>query len=383
MLAAASPPRGGRSPARECGRRVGGGYMRPASNPPNPFLSAHAEWLDAPPAATLQVYEEDARSILSENESPDLPFRWSLNPYRGCHHACAYCYARPYHEYLGFGAGTDFDTRICVKRNAASLLEKTLAARAWRRERIAFSGVTDCYQPLEAVYGLTRACLEVCATHRNPVSIVTKAMLIIRDIDVLSRLERVSSARVYFSVTFADDDLARKIEPGAPPPSRRFQAMKELDAAGIPVGVMLAPIIPGLNDRDIPVLLERAALCGARAGAFMPLRLPGSVAAVFLERLRAALPDHAGRVEARIADMRGGELHDGRFCARMTGVGAYWQSVEALFAQAARRCGLNTAAGEAPRSEPSERTISAPARARQLPLFDEEPLGLSRQQRSI
>jgi len=315
--------------------------MRPVSNPPNPYLSAHAEWLEPPPDARLEVFEEDARSILSENDSPDLSFRWSANPYRGCHHACAYCYARPTHEYLGFGAGTDFETRICVKRNAADLLERKLSSRSWQGELIAFSGVTDCYQPLEAVYGLTRACLEVCLRHRNPAGVVTKGMLVIRDADVLAALNRAARARVYFSIPFADDAMARKIEPGAPPPSRRFQAMKELHAAGVPVGVMLAPIIPGLNDRDIPRVLERAAACGAEQAGCMPLRLSGAVAGVFLERLRAALPDHAARVEARILDMRGGRLNDSRFGSRMRGEGAYWEGVMALFKQAAQRHGFN------------------------------------------
>lgn len=314
--------------------------MRPVANPPNPFVAEYREWLEAPPDAELHVYEEHARSILNENDSPDLPFRWSLNVYRGCQHACAYCYARPTHEYLGLGAGTDFDTRITVKVNAPELLRKALAAPRWKHEPIAMSGVTDCYQPLEAVYQLTRRCLEVCLEFANPVGIVTKSYLVVRDAALLAELAQRAKTRVYFSIAFADDARARLIEPGAPPPSRRFEALRRLHAAGVPVGVIVAPLIPGLNDREIPAVLQRAAECGARSAAYTALRLPGSVGSVFLTRLGAALPDAAKRVESRIRDMRGGELTDPRFGQRMTGRGAYWQSIERLFATSAARFGL-------------------------------------------
>ncbi|MGE0480564.1 MAG: PA0069 family radical SAM protein [Phycisphaerae bacterium] len=314
--------------------------MRPVANPPNPFVAEYREWFEAPPNAELHVYEEHARSILNENDSPDLPFRWSLNVYRGCQHACAYCYARPTHEYLGLGAGTDFDTRITVKVNAPELLRKALAAPRWKREPIAMSGVTDCYQPLEAVYQLTRRCLEVCLEFENPVGIVTKSFLVVRDAELLAELARRAKTRVYFSIAFADDARARLIEPGAPPPSRRFEALRRLHAAGVSVGVIVAPLIPGLNDREIPAVLERAAECGARTAAYTALRLPGSVGAVFLTRMGEALPDAAKRVESRIRDMRGGELTDARFGRRMTGSGAYWESIERLFITSAARLGL-------------------------------------------
>jgi len=316
--------------------------MRRIANPPNPYLREHREWLGAPPPVELHVYEEQAGSILSQNDSPDLRFRWSVNPYRGCQHACAYCYARPTHEYLGFGAGTDFESRICVKVNAPELLQAALTRPGWRGERIAFSGVTDCYQPLEAVYRLTRRCLEVCLRRGNPIGVVTKSYLVVRDAHLLAELNRRSSAHVYLSIPFADDGLARKIEFAAPPPSRRFDALRALHQADVPVGVIVAPIIPGLNDRAIPTILGQAAACGARRAAYTALRLPGSVREVFLSRLRSELPDCARRVEQRIRDMRGGRLNETRFGARMRGEGPYWASIARLFEAAARRLGLET-----------------------------------------
>ncbi len=315
--------------------------MRRIENPPNPYVGEYCEWLGEPPAVELEVFEESARSILSENDSPDIPFRWSINPYRGCQHACAYCYARPTHEYLGLGAGSDFDSKIFIKTNAPELLADALARPSWKREKLVFSGVTDCYQPLEAVYRLTRRCLEVCLRHGNAVGIVTKSYLVARDVDLLADLARAAGCRVYFSIPFADDATARKIEPGAPPPSRRFEAMRRLREAGVPVGVMIAPLIPGLNDRDIPRLLQRAVECGATSAGHQALRLPGSVKDVFLTRLRRELPLHADRVEARIRAMRGGELSDPRFGSRMTGHGSYWESVERLFQTMATRFGLD------------------------------------------
>lgn len=328
---------------------------RPIANPPNPFVAAYREYVDEPPPdARLEVYEEHAASILSTNDSPDIPFTFSLNPYRGCHHACAYCYARRTHEYLGLGAGTDFDTRITVKVNAPELLERELGKPKWRRERIAFSGVTDCYQPLEAVYQLTRRCLEVCERFRTPVSIVTKSYLVARDADVLARLAQVGPSLVFLSVGFADDARARKLEPGAPPPSRRFAAMKRLSDAGVPVGVIFAPVIPGLNDREIAAVLEHAAQSGARFAAYTALRLPGSVAPVFFERLRAAFPDSAARVEARVREMRGGELNDSRFGKRMSAEGAYWQAIRRLFQTQIARLGLRPPAAPLEQLAPKE-----------------------------
>jgi len=311
------------------------------SNPPNPYLSEHREYLEEPPPQVrLEVFEERGKSILSENDSPDIPFRWSINPYRGCQHACAYCYARPTHEYVGWGAGTDFETRIVVKTNAAELLRAAFARPSWRNERVCFSGVTDCYQPLEAAYRLTRACLEVCRDFANPVSIVTRSFLIRRDVDVLRELHERGGVEIFISIPFADDRTARLIEPQAAVPSRRLEAVRILSQFGLPVSVMVAPIIPGLNDTEIPTILLRAAQAGAKSAGYTALRLPGSVAPVFLERLRAAMPLRADRVEARIREMRGGGLNNSAFGARMRGEGKYWQSIRSLFKVSLHRYGL-------------------------------------------
>ncbi|MFO0973127.1 MAG: PA0069 family radical SAM protein [Phycisphaerae bacterium] len=314
--------------------------VKRVSNPPNPYESAHHEWLEPPPPVSVEVYEERARSILSENDSPDLPFRWSVNPYRGCQHACAYCYARPYHEYLGWGAGTDFDSKLVAKVNAPELLREAFSRRGWQGERVNFSGVTDCYQPLEAVYGLTRGCLEVCVEFANPVAIITKSYLVMRDAALLAKLDALAEAAVFQSIPFADDKVARLVEPQAPPPTKRFEAMRRLTEAGLRVGVMLAPIIPGLNDREIPAVLQKAAECGARWAGFMPIRLPRNVGPVFLQRIREAAPDRAERIEARIREIHGGELNDPRFGGRMEGSGEYWGSIEELFRVWRSRLGL-------------------------------------------
>jgi len=314
--------------------------LQQISNPPNPYISAHHEWLEPPPAARLEVYEEHAKTILSENESPDLPFRWSINPYRGCQHACAYCYARPYHEYLGLGAGTDFETKLVAKVNAPQLLRDALTRPKWRGETLNFSGVTDCYQPIEASYGLTRGCLEVCRDLANPVMIITRGALVMRDVELLADIHRVARASVCFSIPFADDAMARLIEPQAPPPSRRFEVMRRLHEAGIPVGVMAAPIIPALNDREIPAILRRAAEAGAEWAGYTAIRLARSVEPVFFERLRGVLPDRAAHVESRIRDIRGGGVHDGRFGARMRGSGPYWHGITELFRISAVHHGL-------------------------------------------
>jgi len=315
--------------------------LRRVDNPPNPYLTQHAEWLEPPPEAQIEIYEETSGSVLSRNDSPDIPFTWSVNPYRGCQHACAYCYARPYHEYLGYGAGTDFETKIVVKRNAPELLRQAFRKKSWKGERVNFSGITDCYQPLEAGYRITRGCLEVCLEFRNPAAIVTKSFLVVRDADVLAELNRRASAAVYVSIPFADDKTAKLIEPTAPPPSRRFEAIRRLHEAHVPVGVMVAPIIPGLNDADIPSILKQAGAAGARSAGFTALRLPGSVEPVFIKRLREAMPLRADRVLNRIRGIRGGRLNDSRFGERMRGNGPYWESIRDLFEVSKKRYGLD------------------------------------------
>ncbi len=316
---------------------------RPISNPPNPWASSHVEWLEEPPSAALEVREEQAKSILSENDSPDVGFRWSVNPYRGCFHACAYCYARPSHQYLGFGAGTDFDRKIVVKTNAPELLRASFGKPSWQGELIAFSGDTDCYQPLEASYGITRRCLEICAEFRNPVTIITKSAVIRRDVDVLARLAREARVRVMVSIPFARDELARAIEPGASAPSRRFDTLRILADAGVPTGVAIAPIIPGLNDPDVPEILERAHAAGARHAFIIMLRLPGEVLPVFRERIAAELaPERVRKIEHAIQELRGGTgtMNDSRFGARFRGQGPRWRAIEALFDLHRRRLGF-------------------------------------------
>ncbi len=315
--------------------------LRRVDNPPNPYLTEHREWLEPPPKARIEVYEETSGSILSRNHSPDVPFTWSVNPYRGCQHACSYCYARTYHEYLGLGAGTDFETKLVVKSNAPQLLKEAFRKRGWKRKSVYFSGVTDCYQPIEASYRLTRQCLEVCAEFRNPVAVVTKGFLVVRDTDVLAELSARADARVTFSIPFVDAAITKLIEPQAPTPGRQFEAMHRLNEAGIPVGVLVSPIIPGLNDRDIPRILEQAAAAGARSAGYTALRLPGSVEEVFIKRLREVMPLRADRVINRLHDIRGGRLDESRFGERMRGHGPYWESICDMFAVFKRRYGFD------------------------------------------
>ena len=313
----------------------------PISNPPNPWATTEVEYLEAmPPEMKLEVYEDGTRSILAKNDSPDVGFTYSVNPYRGCMHACAYCYARPSHEYLSFGAGTDFDRKIVVKRRAPELLRAALTKRTWKRETIVFSGVTDCYQPLEASLRLTRGCLEVCAELANPIAIITKAPLVERDVEVLQTLTRVAAAHVTVSIPIWDVERARAIEPYVATPQRRLRIIETLAKAGVEVGVNVAPIIPGLNDEDIPKILSAARDAGATHAGSVLLRLPGSVKAVFEARVRAALPLSADRVLHRIRETRGGRLYDPRFGTRGRGEGTYALAIQTLFRTTARRLGF-------------------------------------------
>jgi DNA repair photolyase len=293
------------------------------------------------------VHEERAKAIVTKNTSPDLPFGWSLNPYRGCYHACAYCYARTSHQWLGFGAGTDFDRKIVVKVNAVERLRATFERKSWAGDPICFSGNTDCYQPLEAHYRLTRRCLELCRDFRNPVRIITKANLIRRDLDVLSELNRVADVSVCMSIAFSDDDDSHRLEPGASPPSQRFRTLAAISAAGIKTSVALAPVIPGLNDNQIPEVLERSAAAGA-SGAFLSLlSLRDEVEPVFVERLEAAYPDRAAKVLHALEQMRGGRRGDSRFVHRMRGSGPRWRVIEDLFRVHRDRLGLASESLEA------------------------------------
>jgi DNA repair photolyase len=315
--------------------------MRFVENPPNPWLTESIEWIGEPPRAKIEVFEEtETRTIISRNDSPDVAFDYSINCYRGCIHGCTYCFSRPTHEYLDFGAGTDFERKIVVKVRAPELLRKELMKPSWKGDEIVFSFTSDPYVPLEANYKLTRSCLEVCAEFRNPVGIVTKSALIRRDIDVLQTLTREASVGVYFSIPFADYEIARAVEPFAPSPKARFAAMKQLADAGIQVGIGIAPTIPGLTT-DVPGLLERARDCGATKAFMNMVRLPGSVAPYFEQRLRQKLPSKADRVLNRIRDARGGKLNSSVFHDRMHGQGQYWDAQEKLFNVYVKRFGFN------------------------------------------
>jgi len=315
--------------------------FRRVSSPPNPWATTEVEWLGEPPPAELEVYEEEARRALAKNESPDVGFRWSLNPYRGCFHACSYCYARSSHQYLGFGAGTDFDRKIVVKTNVAERLREEFRRPSWKGEVIAFSGNTDCYQPLEAVYSLTRRCLEVCRAFRNPVGMITKGALIRRDIPLLAAMSREMKVSVSLSIPFADDATGRAVEPGASLPSQRFETLRMLSDAGIETGNAIAPVIPGLNDSHVAPLLQRARAAGAQSAFLVLVRLSGQTLPVFEERLEEAFPDRARKIWNAIEEMRGGRRNDTRFHDRMTGRGPRWSAIQTLFDVECRRLGLN------------------------------------------
>ena len=338
--------------------------MPPVSNPPNRFSPLEIEWEEPPPPAKIEVFEDDTQGALSRNDSPDIPFTWSVNPYRGCTHACTYCYARPTHEYLGFGAGTDFERKITVKLHAASLLEEAFNKPSWAGEAVCFSGVTDCYQPLERRYRLTRSCLEVALRYRNPVQIITRSPLITRDLDLLVGLNEHRAVSVTFSIPILDAETARALEPGAPPPSTRLRALSALSAAGIPTGVSLGPLIPGVNDASIPETLAAAREAGATWTFTQLVRLPGAAASVFEERLHEALPLRADAVMARLRRARGGDLSDSRFFDRMRGQGEAMRSTLQLFDLWKRKLGYTS-----PPPAPDPSPFRRPGQGRQLSLF--------------
>jgi DNA repair photolyase len=316
-----------------------------ADNPPNRFeLICHERDPDAPaeagPGPATQFLRDTSRSILVTNDSPDVGFEVSINPYRGCEHGCVWCYARPTHEYLGFSAGLDFETKILVKEDAPELLRRELASPLWVPRPVAVCGVTDAYQPVERRLRLTRRCLEVFAEFRNPVTVVTKSRLVTRDADLLAELARVGAAAVHVSITTLDADLARSMEPRATAPAGRLAAVEELARAGVPVGVFVAPVIPGLTDHELPAILQAAAAAGARHAGFVLLRLPLGVADLFDGWLRRHYPERREKVLGRLRQMRGGALNDPRFGWRMRGWGPLAEQVRALFALGCRRAGL-------------------------------------------
>jgi DNA repair photolyase len=294
--------------------------------------------LERPPTTYL---DDASQTIVATNDSPDIGFNYSVNPYRGCVHGCSYCYARPGHEYLGLSAGIDFETKIMVKRRAPELLRAFLANPRWQPETIVFSGVTDCYQPIERELRLTRGCLEVAAECRQPIGIITKNALVTRDIDLLRELAAHRAVRVGVSITSLDQELTRVMEPRTSSPAARLRAIAELAAAGIPTQIMTAPLIPGLNDHEVPALLAAARDAGATGAAFTLLRLPTTVADVFLDWVRRCRPNHAAKVENAIRAIRGGRLNSSKWGERTRGQGLIAEQIAQTFRVFAKRYGLD------------------------------------------
>jgi DNA repair photolyase len=341
-----------------------------AQQPPNRFDRLYVEVepdaiveADGGRAAAdpTEYFRDRSKTIVSTNDSPDIPFTHSLNPYRGCEHGCIYCYARPTHEFLGLSAGLDFESRIFVKEDAPGLLRAALSAPSWTPSVLAMSGLTDCYQPVERTLQVTRRCLEVLAEFRNPVGVVTKNALVARDADVLAELASDGCANVALSVTTLNEDLRRVMEPRTARADLRLEAVAKLNAAGVPAGVMVAPVIPGLTDHEIPAILARAAEAGARFAGFTMLRLPYAVKDLFGDWLARHFPDRRAHVLSRIQDVRGGKLNDAEYGSRMRGQGPAAELIASLFRTARDRAGI-------PRSGPELRT-DAFRRHGQLALF--------------
>lgn len=321
-------------------------------NPNNRFLKIQVhedlehvehdeEFLDQRFVSKTEYLKDDSKSIVSENDSPDIPFRYSLNAYRGCAHGCAYCYARPTHEYLGFSAGVDFESKILVKEDAAALLREHLLKKSWQPEPIMLSGVTDCYQPAERHFRLTRQCIEVASEFRQPINIITKNALVTRDIDLLGPMAKDNLARVAISLTSLDQSLTRVLEPRTSSPAARLRAIRELSESGISVTVMVAPVIAGLNDSEIPTLLAAAKEHGANFAGYVLLRLPLTVRPIFLDWLSRHVPSKRERIEALIRSTRDGAYNQTQFGERLRGSGEYAEHLRNTFKLFAQRYGLN------------------------------------------
>jgi DNA repair photolyase len=286
-------------------------------------------------------YNDRSKSVLAKNNSPDLGLGYSINPYRGCEHGCIYCYARPTHEYLGFSAGLDFETKIMVKRDAPKLLAGEFMKKSWVPQSVFFSGNTDCYQPVERRLGITRNCLEVFLQFQNPVSIITKNALIQRDIDILKELSKLNLIRVVISITTLKKELQRKMEPRTSSPEMRLRTIEFLSKNGISTAVNVAPIIPGLTDEEIPGILKAASECGVTLAGRVMLRLPHSVKELFIDWVNREFPDRANKVLNRIKDLHGGKLYDSTFGTRLTGEGKWAETVKAIFEANCNKYNLN------------------------------------------
>jgi len=323
-----------------------------AINPPNRFQRRHQtpdyeqleheeDFFAAQENPKTEYLPDDSQTIVTRNDSPDIPYRYTLNPYRGCSHGCAYCYARPTHEYLGLSAGLDFETKVIYKPKAASLFRQFLAQPGWQAEPICLSGVTDCYQPAERRFRLTRSCLEVAWEARQPVSLVTKNALILRDLDLLVQMAQHRLVHVSISVTTLDAELARQMEPRTSSPAQRLRAVEKLRSAGVPVGVLAAPVVPGLTDSEIPRILQAAAQAGAQCACFQLLRLPLTVQPVFLDWLQRTFPLRRQKIENLIRSTHEGRLNSPGFCLRMSGSGPMAEQIAQLFQTFAHKYGLD------------------------------------------
>ena len=320
--------------------------------PANPYLpvvveddleqvAEDQEYLASLGRSSTEYLRDDSQTIVAENHSPDISFRYSINPYRGCAHGCSYCYARPTHEFFGFSAGLDFETKVLVKHRAPELFKDWLARPQWEPEPIAFSGVTDCYQPIERKFQLTRACLRVALECHQPVTIVTKNALITRDLDILRELAERHLVRVAVSTTTLDSKLAGDMEPRTSTPAARLRALEELAAAGVSTIAMVAPVIPGLNDSEIPEILRRVAETGAEGASFVLLRLPTTVQPVFFDWLERHRPNHKEKVVSHVRSTRGGKINESRFGHRMRGTGVMADQIKHTFQLFARRYALD------------------------------------------
>jgi DNA repair photolyase len=306
-------------------------------NSSNRFLSQEIVYdvalqndIDFEPSPKTKIYIESPKKIINKMSSPDIPFGYSINPYQGCEHGCVYCYARSTHEYYGFSAGMDFEQKIMVKKNAPLLLETALKKKSYQPNVIMFSGNTDCYQPLEKKFELMRKMLLLCEKYGNPISIITKNALVLRDADILERLAKRNLARVIVSITSLNEELRRALEPRTVSGAKRLQIVKELSEKGIPVGVMTAPIIPGLNDHEIPKIIKESAQNGALSVGYTVVRLNGSLKAIFTEWIERSFPNKAEKVLAQIAEMHGGKTSDSRVGIRMRGEGKYAEHIKQL-----------------------------------------------------
>jgi DNA repair photolyase len=313
-----------------------------SGNPVNRFeqiyIQPEDDWNpEESPLPTTKFLKDASQSIVSYNKSPDLPFDATLNPYRGCEHGCIYCYARPTHEYLGFSAGLDFETRIMVKERAPELLHEELSSPRWKPQILSMSGITDCYQPVERRLKLTRKCLAVLANFRNPVYIYTKNSLITRDIDVLKELANHNCISIWISITTLDTYLRKVMEPRTSPPVSKLSTIEALAKAGIPVGVNVAPIIPGLTDHELPKIISAAADAGARFAGQIALRLPWTVAPLFEDWLTRHFPDRKEKILNRVRDMHGGKIYDSDFATRMHGKGIFADQINQMFLVSCRK----------------------------------------------